>query len=155
MGTNAAKKLPIGRVLMASNADEKSMSTTNSAKDLNFSMPKDSSVGDPVLIFTHEGLIGRGRIATKPKKSEKYPTFGERPVWWGKIDKNPELLSQTLLDNDVIRQMPEEWIWHKHPRRSFNTPTKEHFDKLEKIFEGALNKKTVKFCTEEAHAKRR
>lgn len=149
MGTKADEdKQQTGRVLMASNGDAEYMRRTKSATPLRFSMPKDSSLGDPVLIFTHEGLIGRSKVATKPKKDEKTPNFNNRPVWWGKIDsRSLELLPETKLDREVIDQMPDEWIWHKHPHRSFNTPSKEHFDKLEKIFDQALNKKAPRIAS--------
>lgn len=134
---------------MASNDDETNMRRANSAKGLLFSMPQKSQIDDPVLIFTHEGLIGRAKIATEPKKSEEYPTFGDRPVLRGKI--NDVVLLPKALPNEVVRsrmtkqsQIIKEWIWYRHPRRSFNTPSDEHFRELERIFENEPNKKRLR-----------
>ena len=130
---------------MASKEDEDYMRRTNSAEKLTFSMPKYSEIGETALIFTHDGLIGRGKIDTKPEKSEEHPTHGDRPVWWGKID-GIVLLRKALSNKEVEDRMTPEsqivkkWIWYNHPHRSFNTPSDEHFRELERIFEEELKK---------------
>jgi hypothetical protein len=97
-------------------------------------MPKDSNVGQTALIFTHEGLIARAKIRVKPEPGSD---FGGRPVWGGKVG-DFELLKPPILMNKLIKAMPEDWLWHKHPRRSFCTPSKEHADTLEALVDQAL-----------------
>lgn len=132
------------RVLVASNDDEKHIRKEQGKGRWLFPMPKDSEEGEIALIFTHQALIARGKITQKPP--ERIPEgskskFGNRPVRKGVVG-NLALLPSPILVDPVIKEKMSKWRWPKHPDRSFCTPAQKHANKLMKLCDIALGKKS-------------
>lgn len=122
------------RVLVASNDDEQNIRDRKGKEPWRFPMPMDSKKEETALIFTHDALIARGKISVAPKPGSE---FGGRPVWRGTVG-DLELLKEPIMMDEVKKGMQDDWLWWKHPRRSFCTPSDKHAALLMAMVDGAL-----------------